>query len=202
MFIGLLLLLFVTIRSFRGHYSPEEHRGVEVPGIYWHFVDIMWIVVYTTVYSPLAAAEPWNGSPCHEVPPCSGRAADRWTLLRCPRTASGPSCSAVRAGRIGRHDQRAIVAPSLQCAAAPDRRALRRLGRLLDGERAEHAGRAVAGRLAEERVGAGFNVTLTEAVPLVVKALFDDRRPRRSRRSPASTRDVVRDAGRVGHFDR
>jgi len=49
-FIGLTLLLFVTIRSFRGHYSAEEHRGVEVPGIYWHFVDIMWIVVYTTVY--------------------------------------------------------------------------------------------------------------------------------------------------------
>jgi cytochrome c oxidase subunit III len=49
-FIGLLLLLIVTIRSFRGHYSPEEHRGIEVPGIYWHFVDIMWIVVYTTVY--------------------------------------------------------------------------------------------------------------------------------------------------------
>jgi cytochrome c oxidase subunit III len=49
-FIGLCLLLFVTIRSFRGHYSPEEHRGVEVPGIYWHFVDIMWLVVFTTVY--------------------------------------------------------------------------------------------------------------------------------------------------------
>jgi cytochrome c oxidase subunit III len=49
-FIGLCLLLFVTIRSFRGHFSPEEHRGVEVPGIYWHFVDIMWIIVYTTVY--------------------------------------------------------------------------------------------------------------------------------------------------------
>jgi cytochrome c oxidase subunit III len=48
--IGLTLLLFVTIRSFRGHYSPEEYRGVEVPGIYWHFVDIMWIIVYTTVY--------------------------------------------------------------------------------------------------------------------------------------------------------
>jgi len=49
-FIGLCLLLFVTIRSFRGHYSPAEHRGVEVPGIYWHFVDIMWIIVYSTVY--------------------------------------------------------------------------------------------------------------------------------------------------------
>jgi cytochrome c oxidase subunit 3 len=49
-FIGLCLLLFVTIRAFRGHYSPEEHRGMEVPGIYWHFVDIMWVIVYTTVY--------------------------------------------------------------------------------------------------------------------------------------------------------
>ncbi len=49
-FIGLLLLLTVTVRAFRGHYSPEEHRGIEIPGIYWHFVYIMWIVVYTTVY--------------------------------------------------------------------------------------------------------------------------------------------------------
>ena len=49
-FIGLCLLLFVTIRSFRGHYSAEEHRGVEVPGIYWHFVDVMWLIVYSTVY--------------------------------------------------------------------------------------------------------------------------------------------------------
>jgi cytochrome c oxidase subunit III len=49
-FIGLTLLLMVTIRAFRGHYSPEEHRGVEVPGIYWHFVDAMWIIVYSTVY--------------------------------------------------------------------------------------------------------------------------------------------------------
>jgi cytochrome c oxidase subunit 3 len=49
-FIGLLLLLFVTIRAFRGHYTPEEHRGVEVPGIYWHFVDVMWLIVYSTVY--------------------------------------------------------------------------------------------------------------------------------------------------------
>jgi cytochrome c oxidase subunit 3 len=49
-FVGLMLLLFAAIRSFRGHYSPEHHLGVELPGIYWHFVDVMWIVVYTTVY--------------------------------------------------------------------------------------------------------------------------------------------------------
>jgi cytochrome c oxidase subunit III len=49
-FIGLTLLTMVTIRSFRGHFSPEHHHGVEIPGIYWHFVDVMWIIVYTTVY--------------------------------------------------------------------------------------------------------------------------------------------------------
>jgi cytochrome c oxidase subunit 3 len=51
-FIGLNLLLYALIRSVRGHYGPEpeRHLGVELPGIYWHFVDVMWIVVYTTVY--------------------------------------------------------------------------------------------------------------------------------------------------------
>ena len=49
-FVGLTLLAMVVVRSFRGHYSPEEHRGVEVPGIYWHFVDVMWVVVYSSVY--------------------------------------------------------------------------------------------------------------------------------------------------------
>jgi cytochrome c oxidase subunit III len=48
--IGLILLAMVTWRSFKGHYSPEHHHGVEVPGIYWHFVDVMWIIVYTSVY--------------------------------------------------------------------------------------------------------------------------------------------------------
>ena len=49
-FVGLTLLTMATTRAFRGHFTPKEHRGVEVPGIYWHFVDVMWIVVYTTVY--------------------------------------------------------------------------------------------------------------------------------------------------------
>jgi cytochrome c oxidase subunit 3 len=48
--IGLMLLAFVTIRSFKGHYSSEGYLGMEVPGIYWHFVDVMWIVVFFTVY--------------------------------------------------------------------------------------------------------------------------------------------------------
>ena len=51
-FVGLLLLSIVNVRTWRGHYGPaaKDHLGVEVPGIYWHFVDVMWIIVYTTVY--------------------------------------------------------------------------------------------------------------------------------------------------------
>ena len=49
-FIGLVLLAMVTVRAFRGHFSSTSHRGVEVPGIYWHFVDVMWIIVYASVY--------------------------------------------------------------------------------------------------------------------------------------------------------
>ena len=49
-FVGLSILLVTIIRAFRGHYSPEHHHGVELAGIYWHFVDVMWIVVYFTVY--------------------------------------------------------------------------------------------------------------------------------------------------------
>jgi cytochrome c oxidase subunit 3 len=48
--VGLSLLIIAAVRAFRGHYSPEHYHGVEIPGIYWHFVDVMWIVVYATVY--------------------------------------------------------------------------------------------------------------------------------------------------------
>jgi cytochrome c oxidase subunit III len=49
-FVGLTILLFMTIRAFRGHFDPGHHHGVEIGGIYWHFVDLMWILVFLTVY--------------------------------------------------------------------------------------------------------------------------------------------------------
>ncbi len=51
-FVGLTLLTFANIRAWRGHFgtAAKDHLGVEVPGIYWHFVDVMWIFVYSTVY--------------------------------------------------------------------------------------------------------------------------------------------------------
>jgi cytochrome c oxidase subunit 3 len=49
-FVGLTLLSISNIRTLRGHFTPQAHMGVEATGIYWHFVDIMWIIVFLTVY--------------------------------------------------------------------------------------------------------------------------------------------------------
>ncbi len=49
-FVGLTLLAIMNIRTLRGHFSPSAHMGVEMAGIYWHFVDVMWIIVFLTVY--------------------------------------------------------------------------------------------------------------------------------------------------------
>jgi cytochrome c oxidase subunit 3 len=49
-FVGLTLLAIMNIRATRGHFTPKAHMGVEAAGIYWHFVDVMWIIVFTTVY--------------------------------------------------------------------------------------------------------------------------------------------------------
>jgi cytochrome c oxidase subunit 3 len=49
-FVGLTLLAIMNMRTLRGHFTPDAHMGVECAGIYWHFVDIMWIIVFMTVY--------------------------------------------------------------------------------------------------------------------------------------------------------
>jgi cytochrome c oxidase subunit III len=48
--IGVICLIFVWIRALRGKYTQADHRGVEVIGLYWHFVDLVWIVLFTIVY--------------------------------------------------------------------------------------------------------------------------------------------------------
>jgi heme/copper-type cytochrome/quinol oxidase subunit 3 len=47
---GVLCMTFVTVKAFRGGYTREDHRGVEVIGLYWHFVDLVWIILFTIVY--------------------------------------------------------------------------------------------------------------------------------------------------------
>jgi cytochrome c oxidase subunit 3 len=48
--IGVLCLIFVLIRAMRGAYTQSDHAGVEILGLYWHFVDLVWIILFTIVY--------------------------------------------------------------------------------------------------------------------------------------------------------
>lgn len=49
--VGLLLILFVLSRSLKeGHYSDEHHFGVEAAELYWHFVDVVWVILFILVY--------------------------------------------------------------------------------------------------------------------------------------------------------
>jgi cytochrome c oxidase subunit III len=49
-FVGATLLSIAFLRSIRGHYSSRAHIGLEVTGLYWHFVDVVWIFLYAVVY--------------------------------------------------------------------------------------------------------------------------------------------------------
>ena len=49
-FVGMLMLLFITLRLMKGHFSAEHHFGFEGAAWYWHFVDVVWLGLYTLVY--------------------------------------------------------------------------------------------------------------------------------------------------------
>jgi len=49
-FIGLLLLSLVWVLTLFGKISSDHHEHVEMVSWYWHFVDVIWIVVVTVVY--------------------------------------------------------------------------------------------------------------------------------------------------------
>ena len=48
--VGMLMLFFITIRLMKGHFTPEHHFGFEGAAWYWHFVDVVWLGLYTLVY--------------------------------------------------------------------------------------------------------------------------------------------------------
>ena len=50
MVIGAGLLIWIIIRAWKGHFGPEYYAPVEVMGLYWHFVDIVWIFLFPFLY--------------------------------------------------------------------------------------------------------------------------------------------------------
>lgn len=50
MIIGLALLLWLVLRARKGSFTPHYFAPVEVVGLYWHFVDIVWIFLFPLLY--------------------------------------------------------------------------------------------------------------------------------------------------------
>jgi heme/copper-type cytochrome/quinol oxidase subunit 3 len=48
--IGILMLLSLVGMNLTGHLETADARKVEMVGLYWHFVDIVWIIIFTVVY--------------------------------------------------------------------------------------------------------------------------------------------------------
>jgi cytochrome c oxidase subunit 3 len=49
-FVGMLMLLFITLRLQKGHFTAKRHFGFEGAAWYWHFVDVVWLGLYVLVY--------------------------------------------------------------------------------------------------------------------------------------------------------
>ena len=47
---GVLWLSILLIRSLRGELPPQKSLQLEIAGLYWHFVDIVWIAIFTLIY--------------------------------------------------------------------------------------------------------------------------------------------------------
>ncbi|WP_018232829.1 cytochrome c oxidase subunit 3 [Thioalkalivibrio thiocyanodenitrificans] len=48
--LGVIMLIVILIRSIKGHFTPHEHFGFEAVAWYWHFVDVVWLILFVFVY--------------------------------------------------------------------------------------------------------------------------------------------------------
>lgn len=47
---GVLAVAYTAAKAFKGGFTKEHHETVELVGLYWHFVDVVWIFLFTIVY--------------------------------------------------------------------------------------------------------------------------------------------------------
>ena len=49
-FVGTIFLIVCLIRALKGHFTPEKHFGFESAAWYWHFVDVVWLFLFASIY--------------------------------------------------------------------------------------------------------------------------------------------------------
>jgi cytochrome c oxidase subunit III len=49
-FVGTIFLAVCLARAYKGHFTPRQHFGFEAAAWYWHFVDVVWLFLFVTVY--------------------------------------------------------------------------------------------------------------------------------------------------------
>ncbi len=53
--VGTIFLIVVLFRALAGHFKPDQHFGFEAAAWYWHFVDVVWLFLFFSIYW-------WGGS--------------------------------------------------------------------------------------------------------------------------------------------
>ena len=88
--VGTIFLTVCLIRAYKGDFTPRQHFGFEAAAWYWHFVDVVWLFLFISIYV-------WGGwgAPVHGLTPPASRAvaARRRRFAAIARAAARTPCS-------------------------------------------------------------------------------------------------------------
>ena len=48
--VGTIFLIVCLARAYKGHFTPQKHFGFEAAAWYWHFVDVVWLFLFASIY--------------------------------------------------------------------------------------------------------------------------------------------------------
>ena len=48
--VGTIFLIVCLVRVYKGHFTPRQHFGFEAAAWYWHFVDVVWLFLFASIY--------------------------------------------------------------------------------------------------------------------------------------------------------
>jgi hypothetical protein len=112
--VGTIFLAVCLFRAMAGHFTPQQHFGFEAAAWYWHFVDVIWLFLFTFIYV-------WGSA-----------GATIAHLAFCSRSGPPPGVAKMRAmhsapdqarHRLGRGSRRGAAAPAfLETPCAGDDR--------------------------------------------------------------------------------